>query len=249
MGIDAPSRSGTTRRRLAGCGRAPGVPGTAAGFRALPEKRRDHAAITAPNGAGPLRRLVLAACVLLSLVGLWPVAAQAQDVVNYISNVGQRKLGDREIGRNWERAQPFRTGSRSDRYSLQEVVLRLKDAGSGTLTVTIRENSAVSDSRCHDPGDIRYTLTNPDSLKADDLNTFTAPAGATLEPDTCYHIVAESAARIPSESSSWYRSDGVQANGWDIAFDYLNKLGNQSWRGETEIVHSWPGSGDVWSQR
>ena len=197
----------------------------------MPDKRRGHGAVTAPPVAVALRRLALAACVLLSLVGLWPVAAQAQDVVTYISNAFGRQLGDRSIWKSVSLAQPFRTGSRSDRYSLQEVVIRLQMAGSGTPKVTIREDSQVSESRCHVPGTIRYTLTNPDSLRSG-LNTFTAPAEATLEPDTCYHIVAESNAPNTGVSQDWYMSDDLSNDdGWSTK-DYLHKIGTAPWRTE-----------------
>ena len=34
------------------------------------------------------------------------------------------------------------------------------------------------------PGSSRYTLTNPASITNDTLNTFTTPAGATIEKET-----------------------------------------------------------------
>ena len=230
--LPASTVAGSHRRVALGvCGRAPAVSGAEGGFRTLPEKRRDHGAVPAPTVVGSLRRVALAGCVLLSLVGLWPVAAQAQDVVTYISNAFGRQLGDRSIWKSVSLAQPFRTGSRSDRYSLQEVVIRLQMAGSGTPKVTIREDSQVSESRCHVPGTIRYTLTNPDSLRSG-LNTFTAPAEATLEPDTCYHIVAESNAPNTGVSQDWYMSDDLSNDdGWSTK-DYLHKIGTAPWRTE-----------------
>ena len=215
------------RRRLAGCGRTPAVPGNAAGFRALPEKRRDHGAITAPNGAGPLRRLAPTACVLLALVGPWPAAAQAQTVA-YVGNVDQRATSTSAyITSPLARAQMFSTGSRSGGYPFQDVVLRLGNIGTGTLTVTIRESTTEN----LPSSNILYRLTNPASLVSG-LNTFTAPPGATLQPRTSYFIVAQSSR---GNAASWSRTRNIDdvdeggAAGWAISFPYLTERLNGTW--------------------
>ena len=217
----------TMRRRLAGCGRTPAVPGNAAGFRVLPEKRRDHGAITAPNGAGPLRRLAPAACVLLALAGLWPAAAQAQTVA-YVGNVNQRATSTSAyITSPLARAQMFGTGSRSGGYPFQDVVLRLGNIGTGTLTVTIRESTTEN----LPSSNVLYRLTNPASLVSG-LNTFTAPPGATLQPRTFYFIVAQSSR---GNAASWSRTRNIDdvddggADGWDITFPYLTERLNGTW--------------------
>ncbi len=182
--------------------------------------------MTARNGTETLRRLARAACVLLALAGLAPVSAQAQ-TVTYISNVNQPQSAGRGIGVQ-KRAQTFRTGSRSGGYPLQDVVLRFQSVGTGTLTVTIGESveSVVGGNNVEVPsGDVLYTLANPAFL-AEGLNTFTAPPGATLQPDTVYHIVAESSG---GTETSWRRSlrshgaDSGQADGWNISFPALRK--------------------------
>ena len=41
------------------------------------------------------------------------------------------------------------------------------------------------------PGTLLYVLTNPATLNDDAINTFRAPANATLEEDTNYFVVFE----------------------------------------------------------
>ena len=174
------------------------------------------------------RRLAPAARVLLALAlaGPWPATALAQ-TVTYVGNVDQQAASFQRLIGSQAQAQPFRTGSQSGGYPLRDVVLRLQDIRTGTLTVTIRENTAQNF-----PSDsILYRLTNPASL-ASGLNTFTAPSGATLQPDTRYHVVAQSSG---GTAASWFRSlrinvDDGGADGWDITFSYLTERLGGGWR-------------------
>ena len=191
---------------------------------------------TARNGAAPHRRLASAAGLLLALVGLAPAPAQAQ-IENYISNLRSPSRTNAVTGLTTGRAlsQAFETGSRSGGYPLSEVVLELGNIGTGTIKVTIRENSVVAGSNV--PGDTAlYTLSNPVSLRSGN-NTFTAPTGATLAADTVYHIVAESTSGAPARWHRFLRS-GAQiddAGGWDIDFTYLSRLSGGSWRVDDSI--------------
>ena len=56
-------------------------------------------------------------------------------------------------------------------------------AGSSSTTVKIRKNNADNE-----PGDLVATLTNPASLTADSLNTFTAQPGTTLAASKTYWL-------------------------------------------------------------
>ena len=93
-------------------------------------------------------------------------------------------------------AQAFDTGSNTEGYSLESIALRIAGGtlAAGTLTVTVRADSAGS------PGTTAlYTLTNPEELGGGTtpavpalekgLLAFTAPAGATLDPNTTYWVV------------------------------------------------------------
>ena len=170
--------------------------------------------------------------MLLALVGLAPVPAQAQ-VEDYISNLRTPWAAVGGVnsvtidGSRRRMAQPFETGSESGGYPLQEVVLLLSRVAPEGLKVTIRENSVVGGNNV--PGEIPlYTLTSPASL-SDGRNTFTAPPGATLAADTRYYIVAERVEGADSdEIAQWnrlrYRGGGAptidNAGDWEINFDY-----------------------------
>ena len=184
----------------------------------------------ARNGAAPLRsltRCIPAVCVLLALVGPWPAAAWAQ-TVTYVGNVNQQATSAPAFITNpLARAQIFSTGSRSGGYPFQDVVLRLGNIGTGTLTVTIRESTTEN----LPSSNILYRLTNPASLVSG-LNTFTAPPGATLQPRTFYFIVAQSS---HGNAASWSRTRNINhvdeggAAGWAITFPYLTERLNGTW--------------------
>ena len=71
-----------------------------------------------------------------------------------------------------------------DGYTVSEVDIRLIDETSGKSTsVKIRKNNADNE-----PGDLVATLTNPGTLTADSLNTFTAPDVITLDASTTYWL-------------------------------------------------------------
>ena len=116
-----------------------------------------------------------------------------------------------------EFAQAFGTGSHTAGYDLDSIVLSLGAAptGTGTLTVTVREDASGDPS-----GTALHTLTTPDPIAADALNTFTAPAGATLDADSTYWVVASYSA--DSGGPNWWRtllSNGIDsggAAGWTI---------------------------------
>ena len=103
-------------------------------------------------------------------------------------------LTTKPIELDW--AQAFDTGSNTEGYRLESIALRNTgaDTEAGTLTVTVRADSSGS------PGAaVLYTLTNPEEFGAGTtpasaslepgLLAFTAPAGATLDPNTTYWVV------------------------------------------------------------
>ena len=168
--------------------------------------------------AGARRGLVrsaraLAAAALLALSGALALPATAQTVV-LVSNTGQADDEARDPFLNQHYAQPFDTGSNTTGYNLESVVLDFTDAptGTGTLTVTVREDNAGV------PSDTAlYTMTGTTLVSG--ANEFTAPTGASLDGATLYHVVAEYSA---TGGPTWTRtqlSNGVDsgnADGWDI---------------------------------
>ena len=159
---------------------------------------------------------------------------EAQTVV-LVSNTGQLNSGHRVVGAD-EYAQPFDTGNNSDGYSLTGIVLDLQAAptGSGTLTITVREDSSGSPVRA-----ALYTLANP--ALAAGLNEFLAPENAELHANTTYWVVATYSA--DTGGPAWYRTvrtDGLDAGaaaGWAIDAPYKidGRVAQDDW-----VVHSLP---------
>ena len=80
-------------------------------------------------------------------------------------------------------AQKFETGANLDGYTVSEVDIALTHVAGRSTSVKIRENNATIE-----PGNLVATLTNPASLTADSLNTFTAPPGTTLAANKTYWL-------------------------------------------------------------
>ena len=97
--------------------------------------------------------------------------------------VSNTHLSATDAGSNEFQAQSFEAGTNADGYMISEVQIRLaaNDTGAST-SVKIRENNGG------EPGDLVATLTNPGTLTADSLNTFTAPAGTRLDASTTYWL-------------------------------------------------------------
>ena len=137
-----------------------------------------------------------------------------------VSNTGKGNSGTVTIGSN-DYAQAFTTGSSTSGYDFDSVVLDLGNAptGSGTLTVTVRDDASGDPSST-----VLYTLTNPTSIQGNTPNTFTAPANASLDGDSTYWVVASYSAN--SGSPNWWRTnisngvDSSSAAGWSINTAY-----------------------------
>ena len=173
-------------------------------------------------GKSVVRALAALLIGLAVLVTVSPEQAAAQTVTTFVSNTGQTDSGARVPGQNMY-AQPFGTGSHSAGYNLASIVLDFSAVatGTGTLTVTVREDSSGDPS-----GTALYTLTNP--TLAVGLNEFSAPDGATLDANETYWVVASYTA--DSGGLSWPRailSHGVDAGfaaGWTIDTAYEEDL-------------------------
>ena len=160
--------------------------------------------------------LLVAVAALLTL----PLQAEAQKTT-FVSNTGQSTDPDvREVGpyqHLWQlQAQQFSTGDNEGGYTLSAIQVRVDDFGSiSQPKVSIYTTSSGN------PGSSLYVLTNPATLNDDAINTFRAPANATLEKDTNYFVVFEEAG---SGSNVGYdlevtvsnAEDSGKASGWSI---------------------------------
>ena len=161
--------------------------------------------------------LLVAVAALLAL----PLPAQAQKTT-FVSNTGQSTDPDvREVGPHghlWQlQAQQFRTGDNEGGYTLSAIQVRVDDFGSNS-----RPKVSIYTTSSGNPGTSLYVLTNPATLNDDAINTFRAPANATLEKDTNYFVVFEelgsgSNLRYDLEVTASNAEDSGKASGWNIA--------------------------------
>ena len=117
-------------------------------------------------------------------------------------------------------AQKFETGANLGGYTVSEVDLALTTVTSVSSTIVkIRENNGG------EPGDLVATLTNPASLTANSLNTFTAPPGTTLASNKTYWLTMGegiSTTRAQVETSPGNAETGEP--GWSIGDGSLWKV-------------------------
>ena len=166
---------------------------------------------------GLTARLLVAVAALLTL----PLQAEAQKTT-FVSNTGQSTDPDvREVGPHghlWQlQAQQFRTGDNEGGYTLSAIQVRVDDFGSNS-----RPKVSIYTTSSGNPGTSLYVLTNPATLDDDAINTFRAPANATLEKDTNYFVVFEelgsgSNLRYDLEVTVSNAEDSGKASGWNIA--------------------------------
>ena len=195
--------------RRAGVGRASAaIPGTGGRTGALARSWRRGAAV-----------LLLAFAGLLAL----PLQAQAQKTT-FVSNTGQSTASSlRGIGPTfgsffYSQAQQFSTGSNEGGYTLSAIKVQADSfASNSSPKVSIYTASAGGN-----PGTSLYVLTNPATLNGDAINTFRAPANATLEKDTDYFVVFEATGsgsniRYDLKGTISANEDSGTASGWSIA--------------------------------
>ena len=148
---------------------------------------------------------LLWAC-LLPLAALFAAPAQAQTTL--VSNTGETTSSG---GSSHFWGTELHDRHRRE-YTVTEVQIRIDhaDTGEGT-SAKIREDDNG------EPGNLVATLTNPATLTgSDSLNTFTAPAGTTLDPGTTYWIsVSEGVADRISYNTTTENGQTGEA-GWTI---------------------------------
>ena len=174
---------------------------------------------SADPGRGRVRSLAAGLVAFAALLAL-PLQAEAQKTT-FVSNTGQSTDPDvREVGPHghlWQlQAQQFRTGDNEGGYTLSTIQVRVDDFGSNSQPkVSIYTTSSGN------PGSSLYVLTNPATLNDDAINSFRAPANATLEKDTNYFVVFEalgsgSNLRYDLEVTTSNSEDSGKASGWNI---------------------------------
>ena len=161
-----------------------------------------------------------AALVTFAALLTLPLQAEAQKTT-FVSNTGQSTDPDvREVGPHghlWQlQAQQFRTGDNEGGYTLSAIQVRVDDFGSNS-----RPKVSIYTTSSGNPGSSLYVLTNPATLNDDAINSFRAPANATLEKDTNYFVVFEalgsgSNLRYDLEVTTSNSEDSGKASGWNI---------------------------------
>ena len=149
-----------------------------------------------------------------------------------VSNIGQdRFIVDVIVGTSGtaqhSRTQSFKTGNNATGYTLSEVRVRfgVRDAGAEPkMTIyTARANGT--------PVSPLYEMIPPTTVRANGVNTFTAPAGATLEPSTSgqerwYSMVFEDTSSDKSYRLKYTTSDDEDSGGeqgWEIGDNHRSR--------------------------
>ena len=163
------------------------------------------------SGSRRVAGFLLGFAALLAL----PLQAQAQTVQTLVSNTGQGGSSNLSVGvtgsNKWSMAVGFTTGD-ADGYTLSSVQADVDVAASAQLQVSIYQADASGN-----PGSSLYVLDNPSPI-VNDLNTFAAPANATLGPGTKYFVVFEApTGTVPVSVTNSNAEDSDKANGWSIS--------------------------------
>ena len=145
-----------------------------------------------------------------------------------VSKTGQAHSTDYEFGQlsagNVRQAQSFTTGSRAWGYTLSEIGVHMYEWDGNLATVTAGVWSTTATGA---PDSLLYTLTNPATAVDGAVNTFTAPAGAVLEPATTYALVLanSSTSGVGVSATGSFDLDSGASAGWDISDTRLQSAG------------------------
>lgn len=150
-------------------------------------------------------------------------AAASSPPATVVANTGRPASGTKGFGlitsnsNTHEVAQVFTTGDHGTGYTLSTIGVHISSWNGHLANATAGIWSTTAAGL---PDSLLYTLTNPAAAVDAAVNTFTAPAGATLSPDTAYALVlgasAASGLAIVSPASDG-AEDGGAAAGWSIA--------------------------------
>ena len=170
------------------------------------------------------------ALIALMCAALITVPLYAQEVTTLVSNTSETSTGSS----NGAHAQSFQTGTSYSGYTVTEVQIRLASRVSGSIQTVAK----ISANNGNVPGNVVATLTNPTSLLGDSLNTFTAPAGTTLEPSTTYWVVVNDG--LPGGDTWQYAltpgNGETGETGWEIADQRLFRTSGTNWTQSTNSL-------------
>ena len=145
-------------------------------------------------------------------------------------------------------AQSFVTGPSTGGYMLSTIQIRLGD-DSALPGVTDLIAAIKADDGSGEPGALVANLANPASLTNDALNTFTAPAGTVLAPDTTYWVVVNEERsdtdRVNLRVTAQDEEDEAFP-GWSIGNNHLSKVSaSGSWNHSATVSNLIVVSGSV----
>ena len=166
-------------------------------------------------------------------------AAVAQPTVGLVSNTGQTALSDfRIVGYSGSskitQAQAFTTGGNARGYTLSQVKAHLGAFAHDNAQVSIYSAAGG------EPDASLFTLTNPASVDANAINTFSVSGTQTLAARTTYFVVFEiagSSGDYDVRHTNSNNEDAGKASGWSIGDGLLwrnSDTGN--WRTETSSL-------------
>ena len=175
--------------------------------------------------------LISAAFALIAIMcaALITVPLYAQEVTTLVSNTTETS----NSSSNGTHAQSFRTGTNPTGYTITEVGIQLGTFVSGaTQTVT-----KISDDDGGEPGNVLATLTNP-TILGNSLNTFTAPAGTTLDPGETYWVVVNDGLPVGDTWRYAITSGNSEAGeaGWEIDNGRLHRTSGTNWNTSTSSL-------------
>ena len=171
------------------------------------------------RAVAPARLAAAGLLVVFAALLALPLQAQAQTLTTFVSNTDQPL---QTHFNEFYAAQSFVTGANPDGYVISELQIRLNEVGAAA--VKIRKNNSDNE-----PGDLVATLTNPVTLTADSLNTFTAQPGTTLALDasTTYWITWGEGVASFADLAKVNLTLGTAETGetgWSIGNEYLSKI-------------------------
>ncbi len=155
--------------------------------------------------------------------------------------VSNTSLSSGGAGSNAFGAQSFETGDNTAGYTISDIGIKTTAAqSSATTVVTVREDNGSGEPNMSASG-LVVTLNNPSSItNAADLQTFTVPAGTTveLEDETTYWVTVNegvTAGRMTFQSIGSNTDTG--ASGWSIGNSRLWRVDEaSSWASSTNSL-------------
>ncbi len=136
-----------------------------------------------------------------------------------VSNLGQTGGSFWTVGgsSSFVHAQRFTTGDNADGYTLYSVQIGFGNSVPSQNAKVSIYSTDTSDN----PASSLLELTNPASVEANEVNTFTAGTGLTLLKETDYFIVVEAttSTSFNIDATSSTAEDAGAASGWSISDD------------------------------